>query len=29
VVKVLLLSWESDDLGVDDEVTALESVFRD
>jgi len=28
-VKVLLLSWESDDLGVDDEVTALESVFRD
>jgi hypothetical protein len=28
-VRVLLLSWESDDLGVDDEVSALASVFRD
>jgi hypothetical protein len=28
-VKVMLLSWESDDLGVSDEVSALESVFRD
>ncbi|KAK0639184.1 hypothetical protein B0T16DRAFT_462884 [Cercophora newfieldiana] len=28
-VKVLLMSWQSDDLGVRDEVSALESVFRD
>ena len=28
-VKVLLMSWESDDLGVEDEVSALESVFTD
>ncbi|KAK0613729.1 hypothetical protein B0T14DRAFT_283972 [Immersiella caudata] len=28
-VQVLLLSWESDDLGVKDKVSALESVFRD
>ncbi|KAK1750948.1 hypothetical protein QBC47DRAFT_309110 [Echria macrotheca] len=28
-VKVLLMSWASDDLGVKDEVQVLESVFRD
>ncbi|KAK3988734.1 hypothetical protein QBC44DRAFT_243095 [Cladorrhinum sp. PSN332] len=28
-VKVLLMSWESDDLGVEVEVQRLESVFRD
>ncbi|OIW34642.1 hypothetical protein CONLIGDRAFT_665362 [Coniochaeta ligniaria NRRL 30616] len=28
-VKVLLLSWDSDDLGVDREISVLESVFKD